>query len=99
LLERTTVTNKVRRIFTFSKAQLERFIRHNAPSCLFINFVNYIDHVAYGKVVGPLEVRDFYSAFPKIKRFVEEVEELGVPVAYLGTGPKHSHVVDLGIDQ
>jgi len=99
LLERTTVTNKVRRIFTFSHYQLERFIRNNAPDFLCLNFVNYIDARCYGYHVGPDQLVDFMEAFPRIRTFVKEVEEHGVPVAYLGTGPKQSHVVDLGIDQ
>lgn len=99
LLERTTVTNKVRRIFTFSHLQLDRFIRANDPTYLFINFINYVDAGAYGLDVRPEHVPDFYRAFPNIKYFVKKVEEHGVPVAYLGTGPKHSHLVDLGVDK
>jgi adenylosuccinate synthase len=98
LLERTTVTNKVRRIFTFSHLQLDRFIRANDPTYLFINFINYVDAKAYGRTVSPGQVEDFYKEFPNIKHFVKKIEEHGIPVAYLGTGPKHSHLVDLGID-
>lgn len=99
LLERTTVTNKVRRIFTFSHMQLDRFIKVNAPDFLCINFVNYIDARCFGLSVPPDEVGEFLGAFPKIDEFVRSVEDHGVPVAYLGTGPKHSHVVDFGIDR
>lgn len=99
LLERTTVTNKIRRVFSFSELQLERFIMVNNPTFLFINFVNYLDHRAYGvHVFAPEDRRRFFSEFPVIRDFVEKVNEHGVPVAYLGTGPKQSHVVDLGVD-
>ncbi len=98
LLERTTVTNKVRRIFTFSHRQLDRFIQANDPTYLFINFINYIDSGCYGLNIRPGDVKEFMAIFPKIERFVKAVEEHGVPVAYLGTGPKHSQLVDFGID-
>jgi adenylosuccinate synthase len=98
LLERTTVTNKVRRIFTFSHQQLDRFIKVNAPDFLFINFVNYIDARCFGYNVVPEDVSAFMRLFPRVEAFVKSVEEHGVPVAYLGTGPKHGHLVDFGID-
>jgi adenylosuccinate synthase len=43
LVEKTTVTQKIRRVFTFSNRQLERFIYTCAPNKLFINFINHID--------------------------------------------------------
>jgi adenylosuccinate synthase len=39
------------------------------------------------------------KTFPRVEAFVKSVEEHGVPVAYLGTGPKHAHIVDFGIDE
>jgi adenylosuccinate synthase len=102
LSERTTVTNKVRRIFTFSFLQLRRFVLANRPSFIFLNFVNYLDAKAYGLSAGPdrESIYQFYSLFPSIRKFVKQVEEAGgVPVAYLGTGPEHGHVIDLGIDR
>ena len=45
--ERTTVTNKIRRIFTYSKKQMEDAIFNCNPDYVFINFCNYVseDHV------------------------------------------------------
>jgi adenylosuccinate synthase len=42
LLEMTTVTGRIRRVFTFSMIQLVRFMEHVRPSHLFVNFVNYL---------------------------------------------------------
>lgn len=40
--EYTSVTNKVRRVFTFSKHQYHRSIRLVKPTHIFLNFCNYI---------------------------------------------------------
>ena len=40
--ERTTVTNRVRRIFTWSKRQFCEMLRTNKPDALFLNFMNYL---------------------------------------------------------
>jgi hypothetical protein len=40
--ERTTVTNRIRRVATFSFEQLEDAITANEPDFLFMNFMNYL---------------------------------------------------------
>lgn len=40
--ERTTVTNRVRRIFSFSYEQLAQAMEANEPDFVFINFMNYL---------------------------------------------------------
>lgn len=39
--ERTTVTQRVRRIFTFSPRQYEEMLLHNRPDYVLLNFANY----------------------------------------------------------
>ncbi len=39
--ERTTVTNRVRRVFTFSDMQIAEAIQQSAPTEIFLNFCNY----------------------------------------------------------
>jgi adenylosuccinate synthase len=39
--ERTTVTGRIRRVFTWSKLQTLNMIRENQPDVFFINFCNY----------------------------------------------------------
>lgn len=39
--ERTTVTKRVRRVFTFSGKQYEHMLRHSMPDIAFLNFANY----------------------------------------------------------
>jgi adenylosuccinate synthase len=40
--ERTTVTNKVRRVFTWSNLQFEASLKANRPDAIFLNFCNYM---------------------------------------------------------
>jgi len=39
--ERTTVTKRVRRVFTFSAKQYEHMLRHSMPDFALLNFANY----------------------------------------------------------
>lgn len=39
--ERTTVTKRVRRVFTWSNKQYENMLRHSMPDVCFLNFANY----------------------------------------------------------
>lgn len=41
--ELTTVTQRVRRVFTFSRQQADEAIRANDPDFVFLNFMNYLD--------------------------------------------------------
>lgn len=47
--ETTTVTGKIRRVFTFSINQLAKFAHMNRPNRLFVNFVNYLKGADNGK--------------------------------------------------
>lgn len=39
--ERTTVTKRVRRVFTWSNSQYEAMLKHSMPNIAFLNFANY----------------------------------------------------------
>jgi adenylosuccinate synthase len=84
--ELTTVTKRLRRVFTFSKVQLQEAIRVNGATKIALNFANYIDWDCYGCNVFedlPQEVHDF----------VGMIENVGkVPVALVGTGPQVDHI-------
>jgi len=83
--ERTTVTNKVRRIFTWSWVQYESFIMACRPDYLFINFANYLDKTAASPegVMKSAPVADFLQSVFKRAR------GCGYPVKALlvGFGP------------
>lgn len=69
--ERTTVTNKIRRVFTFSQTQLCHFIHHVNPSHLFVNFANYL---APDQVVPWLK----NNVVPNVRREMNHTIGLGV---------------------
>jgi adenylosuccinate synthase len=73
--ERTTVTQKIRRIFTWSSTNMQRVKRMINPDAVFLNFVNYLE-----------DDPSFKS--PETERFVNRIEhETGMKVSHIGTGP------------
>lgn len=56
--ERTTVTNRIRRIATFSKQQFRDAMRANDPDFVFINFLNYLDQPERGELLSWLNNHD-----------------------------------------
>lgn len=76
--ELTTVTKRERRIFSFSREQINDAMAHCQPDEVFLNFCNYTDH--YMDIVHQIEL-----ANPELAD--------GVPVVkYLGFGPKRGDV-------
>jgi adenylosuccinate synthase len=47
--EKTTVTNRVRRVASFSKLQYERALHYIKPTHVFLNFSNYLKDSQYVK--------------------------------------------------
>jgi adenylosuccinate synthase len=57
--ELTTVTQRVRRVFTFSEIQAEQAIAANDPDFVFINFLNYLDDEGQADLMYRLDgIRD-----------------------------------------
>lgn len=100
LLERTTVTKKVRRIFTFSHTQINRFIDTCAPTKLFVNFINYISANDVGvRTVGELSARSTLWVKDLQDRLNSRYSDLrGLPaprVSFIGTGDKNQDMIEL----
>lgn len=59
--EKTTVTQRERRVFTFSNAQLEEALWHCRPDHLFLNFCNYMDESSLGRLTDAISrtARDY----------------------------------------
>ena len=53
--ERTTVTNKVRRVFTFSFMQMQKAMWACQPDEVFLNFCNYLEPHAVEDIVMQIE--------------------------------------------
>lgn len=72
--EKTTVTKRVRRVFTWSNEQIERFLRAVKPDYAFLNFVNYLTD-------------DREEFLRKVKN---QLKRHGCQLTMLGTGAKNS---------
>lgn len=80
VLERTTVTKKVRRVAEWDDALFERSRLLNAPTSIALTFCDYVDPAVYGK----REVEEVLTA--PVRRFMEK-HGLVSSVRFLGTGP------------
>lgn len=61
--ERTTVTKRVRRVFTFSGKQYEHMLRHSMPDIVFLNFVNYMTSRKANDLVGHMKAIEKANGF------------------------------------
>lgn len=84
--ELTTVTKRMRRVFTFSETQLLEAVTINGATRIALNFANYVDWTAYG-------CSDYDELPPKVHDFIEYIEHIAkIPVTIIGTGPQLNHV-------
>lgn len=57
--ELTTVTQRVRRVFTFSERQLQEAVDVNGADFVFLNFMNYLDEEGQARILEAVDrVRD-----------------------------------------
>lgn len=86
LLERTTVTAKVRRVFTWSPSQFERLLKTVGPCQVMLNFCNYLHPSA----------KRFTDLDADGQRFIDSIHntawEHGSELVWLGFGPGYSDV-------
>jgi adenylosuccinate synthase len=102
LQEQTSLTKRVRRVFSFSEMQLRHITQTVAPTFISLNFVNYLDHGIWGKK-GVWSRSVLQDLHPKVANFVKMVEEsqywVDTPqagrVMWLGTGARRSEYIRL----
>jgi adenylosuccinate synthase len=84
IIEITSVTQKVRRVATFSEKEFLRACEVNRPTELALTFADYLDW----------RCREKKRITQPVKDFISRLEELsGVPITLVKTGPKT--VIDL----
>jgi len=84
--ELTSVTKRLRRVFTWSDIQFRRAVEVNGANKICLNFANYIDWSCYGK-------NQWADLSPKIHDWIAQFENKHqVQVALVGTGPGINHV-------
>lgn len=96
--ELTTVTKRVRRVFSFSNTQYKKFLLINRPDIIAINFVNYfngIDGTANIRTLsGNQSFVQFVDRLEAINKYFKEFHGLDVKIGLFGTGAKNNEIVD-----
>lgn len=89
ILERTTVTNNVRRVGRFDFDLVKKATMINRPTQIALMFIDYLDYQEKGK-------RNYEDLTQKSKDFLHKVEDqTSTRVTLIGTGPKNSDIIDL----
>jgi adenylosuccinate synthase len=95
--ERTTVTKRVRRVFTFSDTQLRRFIESCGPTQLFVNFINHVnaadDGVRNYELLSATSKAWIQSMMGNVYSF--RLATVTPRLSFVGTGAKDSDMVVL----
>lgn len=99
--EKTSLTTRVRRVFTRSEQQIQTSTMACMPTHISINFVNYLDPKITG-MSGQITKKQL-EEFPKVLEYVKWVEanqywantEHAAKVALLGTGAKRSEILEV----
>jgi adenylosuccinate synthase len=93
LKEMTTVTKRLRRVFTFSMDQVLMAAFVNGATKIALNFANYLDYSCYGT-----NGNDVRKLPDKVRGFISELENrMRIPVSIVGTGPSVDHVWDFEV--
>lgn len=91
--ERTTVTKKIRRVFSFSWQLLAESASFCGATKQILNFPQYIHWSSHKVKGGP---KEFLSLHSNIRKFVDKMEETtNVRVVMIGTGPEHDDYIYL----
>lgn len=89
LVEYTTVTKKVRRVFEMNWDRLKYNVMLNQPTQIVLNFAQYLDYCSY-------RCNSYEQLSDKVKEFIAKVEAVtGVPVTMIGTGERNCDLIDL----
>ncbi len=71
--ELTTVTKRVRRVFTWSGMQWAKFLQVCQPTDVFLNFTNYLDANIAGRK-GPIDLGTLRSDHPNTRDLIERMK-------------------------
>ncbi len=89
ITEKTTVTNRTRRIFEFSNEDILQSIMINKPNIVALNFIDYID-------TSDHDVRFFTKLSREtVKYILHKKQDLGIDIQLIGTGQSNNSIIDL----
>jgi adenylosuccinate synthase len=103
LTEYTTVTKRKRRFFEFEPVRFYHAVVLNQPNYLILNFAQQLDK----RVQNMSDIIDLEQCYLEDTNIIQNVgrnpvlefkkaieNDYGIPIAYIGTGPKDNEVVD-----
>jgi len=98
--ETTTVTGKIRRVFTFSMDQVIRAININGVTDIFVNFLNYLDDKDSNardiKTLSSPSLQFLGTLQMTLNQQCVRIDGRPLPViTFGGVGPTHKHVIDI----
>lgn len=86
--ERTTVTNRQRRIFQFSVKDIQHSIMLNKPNQFYLTFIDYINFKDYG-------LKDAHLLSEKSNNFINFVEKsIGRRIDWISTGVEPDNFIE-----
>jgi adenylosuccinate synthase len=97
LVERTTVTKRIRRVFEISFEQVRRMSQICRPSEIALTFADYLDSEVFGK--GDEILDPTFTMYPRVQQFVCQLEKAVARPLYsprvtmVKTGPQDNHIV------
>jgi adenylosuccinate synthase len=89
--ERTTVTNRVRRIFEFSREDFALACMINKPTNLYMTFADYLGPDVYGKTVW--DEISIQSRAAIARRITDAYDVSSVKTEWIGTGEQSHHYI------
>ena len=88
IVERTTTTNRIRRVARFDWSVVDQAVAGNSPTHLALHGSDYIDYKNHS-------VTDWSDITDDVRSFVGELESrFGVPVSFVGTGARNEDLID-----
>jgi adenylosuccinate synthase len=86
--EFTTTTKRLRRVARFDWSVVDQAVAANSPTQIALHGADYIDYANRAAT-------EWSSLTDSARKFVSGLEaKLGVPVVFVGTGPRNEHIVD-----
>lgn len=99
--ERTTVTNRIRRIFTWSPQMYAQTMKMTFPKFVFINFANYLEPKCEGMTMDDFDAfKNEVLPDSRLRSLLISCCNLATPSLhkfYIGTGPRHSQMIELSV--
>jgi adenylosuccinate synthase len=87
--ERTTVTDRVRRVFSFSRSQLDAFLRFVRPDFLCLNFADYLSGWDRQTCIQGVGMHPF------VQELRAQCAKYDCELRWVGFGPRNSEMVEL----